>query len=278
MGSYFIFKFVALVFLIWKCYPDDYKCDFDIALEKISKDDKILDIGFKRSLAKHEFRNKLEQSGLREELKDYRNYKMKKHSEDISAYGDLKSGSSNELYTYKKGYKHRYGKKRGLAKLECYCEKKIFDEIDYIHELALKMKNDKKSLKKKIRNKYGIKFIMLGLLPIIGCVLPILFWSSNEGKALINFCIHESEPSKTTHSDNEKCKNAYIISKDTGEIFKSIYLANDIILNYIFPILILLIFIYIIIKIVKYKLLKSGKNKINRKDYINFCKELFKKY
>ncbi|VVA00132.1 Plasmodium exported protein, unknown function, partial [Plasmodium vivax] len=127
MSSYFIFKIVSLVFLMWKCYPYDYKCDFDVTLEKISKPDNIIDIRFKRSLAKHEFRNKLEQSGLREELKDYRNFKLKKNSEDISAYGGLKRRSSNKLDTYKKGYKDRYGKKKGLAKWDCYYENKIFN-------------------------------------------------------------------------------------------------------------------------------------------------------
>ncbi|KMZ82387.1 hypothetical protein PVIIG_05558 [Plasmodium vivax India VII] len=268
MGSYFIFKIFALVFLIWKSYPYDYKCDFGRTLEKISKNDNIIDIGFKRSLAKHEFRNKLEQSGLREELKDYRNYKVKKNSEDISAYGGLKRGISNKLDTYKKGYKDRYGKKKGLAKLDCYYENKIFNKIDNIYELTNKINNKNKSYNKKILGKYVISFILFALLPFLGIIFPILIHGDDKDKPILPF---STEDCKNDGANGTCQYNLIHISQDTLDAI--VYLNKTI--SFLLLILVVLSIVYTFIKVIKYEKLKANKGKMNAKEYCRFCKDTF---
>ncbi|KNA00607.1 hypothetical protein PVNG_03204 [Plasmodium vivax North Korean] len=255
MSFYILFKIITTVFLVLIYHPYDYKCDIDGALDKKSEYDSIIDIDFSRLLAQHELKKKLDNSCLSKNLPDHSKLKDIKNEKNIPTYGQVKKGKSNYLDVYKKEYKNRYGKKRGLAKLDCYYEKNIFDKIEQVHDLAKKFVDDKKSHNKEIYRKFGYLIITLALVQLLGFVIPILFGSKKEGEALINFRTHTDI---TTHA--------------------VIFWANKIILNYLFPILVLLIFIYIFIKIVKYELLKSGKGKINRKEYINFCKDLFKKY
>ncbi|KMZ83402.1 hypothetical protein PVBG_06044 [Plasmodium vivax Brazil I] len=81
---------------------------------------------------------------------------MKDNIGVTSTYVNLKRNDLSDLDNYKKCYKNRYSKKKGLAKLDCYYEKKVFDKIDKIYELSRKMKNDKKAFKKEIYNKFDM--------------------------------------------------------------------------------------------------------------------------
>ncbi|KMZ88917.1 hypothetical protein PVBG_06292, partial [Plasmodium vivax Brazil I] len=74
-----------------------------------------------------------------------------------------------------KGYKDRYMKKKGLSKLDCYYENKVFGKINHIRDIAEKMHNDKKRWKKFFLKKYGIVLMLFALIPAIGLIFPILF-------------------------------------------------------------------------------------------------------
>ncbi|KMZ82385.1 hypothetical protein PVIIG_06101 [Plasmodium vivax India VII] len=149
---YFLFNIITLVFLIWIHHPYDYKYDFDRALEKKSKPDSIIDIDLKRLLAQNEFKKLLDHSSLSKNLPGYSKFKEIKNEKKISTYGQVKKGKANDLDVYKKEYKNRYSKKKGLAKLDCYFEKKIFDKIEHVHHITKKFVDDKKSYKKEIYN------------------------------------------------------------------------------------------------------------------------------
>ncbi|EDL42803.1 variable surface protein Vir10, putative [Plasmodium vivax] len=85
--------------------------------------------------------------------------KLKKKKEDSSTYKRLKREGLNDMEIYKKSFQCKYNKKKGLAKLDCYCEKKIFAKIDDICEFARKTKNEKKRFKKIVLFYIAIKFI-----------------------------------------------------------------------------------------------------------------------
>ncbi|KMZ81799.1 hypothetical protein PVIIG_04298, partial [Plasmodium vivax India VII] len=109
------------------------------------KQDRSSNTNFNRLLAKHEFKEDLDDLNLGENLVDCEMPpNINNEVDDTSTYANLKKRRPINLYSYKKGYKDRYSKKKGLAKLECYYEKNIFDKLDGIFLLAKNMKDDKK--------------------------------------------------------------------------------------------------------------------------------------
>ncbi|KMZ81723.1 hypothetical protein PVIIG_05555 [Plasmodium vivax India VII] len=241
------------------------------------KKDKALNISCNRLLAKHEMQRDAYQTGIKKQYsgKGMHNH-TKNDTEGIGPYSHLKKGGLSDLDAYKKSYKKRYSKKNALAKLECYCEKKVFDKIDYTYNLAEKMKSDEKSYKKKIYHKYGYGLIIFSLVPVLGLIIPLLF---NKNFKIIERCFERctlSTHMKTVSvnnkvHDNDKYPLA-LIEKDTWNIITTV---NDVFL-YLSFIFVLFVVIYILIKVVKYERLKAGKGKIKGKDYYRFCKSIFK--
>ncbi|KMZ77384.1 hypothetical protein PVIIG_06274 [Plasmodium vivax India VII] len=244
--------------------------DSNRSLEKRTNIDKILEIYFQRSLAKHEYKKNLDSSSIKERLPDYRIHMEIKNKKNMSPYGHLNKEGLNELDAYKKSYKDRYAKKKGFAKLDCYFEKNLFDKIDHVNGLAEKWQKDKNSFKKKILKKYGIHFLLFGLLPLLGLIFPVLFGSYKLGDGLLSWCGYKSEPHKHTGA-NSNCDLKYY----DPELIKGIYKLNSAIFL-IMSSIIIFWFIYIFIKVIKYERLKAEKGKMNRKEYFDFCKEVFK--
>ncbi|KMZ88802.1 variable surface protein Vir10 [Plasmodium vivax Brazil I] len=85
--------------------------------------------------------------------------KLKKKKEDSSTYKRLKREGLNDMEIYKKSFQCKYNKKKGLAKLDGYCEKKIFDKLDNICGLAKMMNDEKKRYKKVLLLYIFIKII-----------------------------------------------------------------------------------------------------------------------
>ncbi|KMZ95168.1 hypothetical protein PVMG_05086 [Plasmodium vivax Mauritania I] len=157
----------------------------------------------------------------------YKKLKMKK--EDSSTYKRLKREGLNELDIYKKSFACKYSKKKGLVKLECDCEKKIFDKLDGIYLLYNNMKDDIKGFKKQIRKRYGLSVgISVIYILIAGIIIAYEYFRVDKH----------------------------------GEIPKSLVVGIQIIgtiLFYVLPVIISLVLFYIAIKIIKYDRLVLGK-------------------
>ncbi|SCA60321.1 Plasmodium exported protein, unknown function [Plasmodium vivax] len=222
-------------------------------------------MNFRRSLAKHELKKNLDNSSLREKLPDYRNLRGTKKEDTISSYGHLNSAGFNDLDNYMKGYNKRYSKKKGLAKLDCYCEKKVFDQIDYINKLAEQMQNNKKSYKKKIFSKFVFKFILFAFSPLLGLVFPILFMGENRNDPIIKWC-------KTIHNSDE-CDLSPVVHAPEAVGYAVTYM--NYVISYLLLTTVIFVIIYAFIKLIKYEKLKAGKGKMKAKEYYRFCKELF---
>ncbi|KMZ87873.1 hypothetical protein PVBG_05810 [Plasmodium vivax Brazil I] len=223
-------------------------------------------MNFRRSLAKHELKKNLDNSSLREKLPDYRNLRGTKKEDTISSYGHLNSAGFNDLDNYMKGYNKRYSKKKGLAKLDCYCEKKVFDQIDYINKLAEQMQNNKKSYKKKIFSKFVFKFILFAFSPLLGLVFPILFGNDENGKPIIYWC-------KKNHPTGKICDYKLVVH--AGETTGKAVMYTNFVISFIMLTIVIFVIIYAFIKLIKYEKLKAGKGKMNAKEYYSFCKEFF---
>ncbi|KMZ77387.1 hypothetical protein PVIIG_05418 [Plasmodium vivax India VII] len=131
-----------------------------------------------RLLEKHETKKELGRSSVRNKLLENNAYKNAQYtSGDLSKYAQLKKKGLNDLDLYRKLYKHRYSKKNVLGKIDCYCEKNIFDKFDYIQNLSERMNIDKKRLKSFFFKKYGSVLIIISLVLLLGIIYPILRYS-----------------------------------------------------------------------------------------------------
>ncbi|KMZ76953.1 hypothetical protein PVIIG_05906 [Plasmodium vivax India VII] len=226
---------------------------------------------FKRSLSKHVPKKELDRSKTRSKFLERDPYSnVKSTSDDLTKYAQLKKKGLNDLDLYRKNYKQRYSKKNVLGKIDCYCEKKIFDKYDRIDELALKFQKDKKSFNKKVDKKFCIPLILFALVPVLGLIIPLLF---NKYSPIVKYlclsdCTHHGGNS-FDHSIGDYTQVS--IDKKTWEIITQV---NNIFL-YISSVVLLLVLIYVLVKVIKYKKLKEGRDKMSLKEYYYFTKSLF---
>ncbi|KMZ88853.1 hypothetical protein PVBG_05961 [Plasmodium vivax Brazil I] len=242
-----ILKISMFVLLSWIVTFFNDTCYTSENMKSGHKLDGRYEIGVHRLLSKTELDVVLEPNYIKEDIShNYESNELENEPEDSSIYRSLKQNSSNHMYSYRKNFKNNYTKKKGLKKLDCYCERKIFNNIDKIYKLAENRNYDKKTFKNVIMKKYGYKIILSSLFLLLGLIVPIL------SKAGVNV----------------KCLG---VSKDLKDIIPYINSAFFIPYCSIF----ILTILYIFFKVVKYEKLKAGKGKMNRKEYICFCKEIF---
>ncbi|CAG9472688.1 unnamed protein product [Plasmodium vivax] len=230
MINFHIFiKIVTFIFLMWM-----YICNNDVfCFIKILKKERqqygTINMRHFRLLAiKNGIPKEIEYASCGNAFSYEKYKKLKTKKEDSSTYKRLKREGLNDMEIYKKSFQCKYNKKKGLAKLDGYCEKKIFDKLDNICGLAKKM-NDEKKCYKKVLKKHGLPFVVSGLFVLIAGIITTLEYF--------------------------KVKCGYII-KDVGK--EEIKFVGDI-LFYVLPVIILLVLLYIFIKIIKYDRLVDGK-------------------
>ncbi|KMZ88462.1 hypothetical protein PVBG_05420 [Plasmodium vivax Brazil I] len=219
--KFFIFiKISAFILLTWS-----YNCITDVNNNELIESFNIRPF---RLLSKTEMLMETENYGLKEKLSEDvkgKNYKTVKKNKSI--YGQLKRQGLNELDIYKKSFACKYSKKKAFTKLDCYCEKKIFDKLEGICLLAKNMKDDKKCFK-KVSKRYGIPF---GLSIIFVFIVGIF-------NALAIFHV--------------KC--FYSATNPVNTLF---HVGYSILLD-VLPITIFLVLSYIMIKVIKYDRLVEG--------------------
>ncbi|KMZ89640.1 hypothetical protein PVMG_05925 [Plasmodium vivax Mauritania I] len=225
-----------------------------------------------RLLAKHETQKNLKCPHLRDKLSDdVNNMNLKYRMNNSSKHDLLNKKKLNDLDAYKKGYKNRYSKKKGLAKLECYYEKKLFDQIDGIYELSRSMQNDKKKLKKKIYNKFGHRLILFAISPIFGVIFPILF---NKNSPILKYCSSDCPKDTDDLHQHDDLTGDYLRTS-LSQTHWNIIISLHTLFFFTLLIIVLTVIIYTLIKVMKYERLKAGKKKIKGKDYYRFCKSVF---
>ncbi|KNA01758.1 hypothetical protein PVNG_05610 [Plasmodium vivax North Korean] len=172
--SFFIFfiKFCCLfsmLIFVLLIYNIIFQFNAGKNLEMQYQQDVLLNKSNNRLLAMHETIKDFKYAHLSDKLSDdVNNMNLKYRMNNTSTYDQLNKKKLNDLDAYKKGYKKRYSKKKGLEKLDCYCERKLFDKIDEIYELSRSMKNAKKTFKKKCTvNSVILLFYLLYPQPLV---------------------------------------------------------------------------------------------------------------
>ncbi|SCA83382.1 Plasmodium exported protein, unknown function [Plasmodium vivax] len=257
-------------FLIWN--PSNYSCNAGKNLEMLNQQEGLLNKSNNRLLAKNETQRDLKYPQLRNKLSDdVNNMNLKYRNNNITTYDKLNKKKLSDLDAYKKGYKNRYYKKKGLAKLDCYYENKIFNKIDEIYKLSRSMQNDEKNFKKKIYNIFGYRLILLAIFPIFGVILPALF---SEKGPLFYYCPSDcgaDTTEKHAHAEYEK----EFIKGSLSSTQRNLIVSLHALIFFTILIIVLTVIIYTLVKVVKYERLKAGKGKIKGKDYYRFCKNVF---
>ncbi|VVA00072.1 Plasmodium exported protein, unknown function [Plasmodium vivax] len=248
MKKNFIIKFFTFIFFIWIYQKYDDAVSFSKGLENIFNSKDSLYIAEYRLLVEKDLKTGLYDKKLEDNLlNDRDNGILKIDNYGSSVYKKLQKSCSNDLKIYKQQFKRKYARRKGLKRLDCYCEKKIFDMIDTLSEQPEGNSSNNIKLKKNIVRKWGIRFIVMCLIPLIGIILPILDQIDGSSK-------------KSILKESEIPESVYIIY---GIIF--------IILTYI----ILFSIIYTMRKVVKYHRLEAGRGKLNFREYCHFCKDIF---
>ncbi|CAI7721724.1 Plasmodium exported protein, unknown function [Plasmodium vivax] len=243
-----IIKIITFIFFTWIYQKYDDEVSFGKGLENICNSKNSLYIAAYRLLAERDLKKGIYDKKLEDNLLKHRdNGILKIDNYDSFVYEKLQKSCSNDLKIYKKQFKSKYAKRKGLKKLDCYCEKKIFDMIDILGEQPVGTSSNNIKLKKNIVRKWGIRFIVMCLIPLIGIILPIL--------------------AKIKGSSNKSILKEYEIPESVCIIYGIIF----IILTYI----ILFSIIYTMRKVVKYHRLEAGRGKLNFREYCHFCKDIF---
>ncbi|KMZ88499.1 hypothetical protein PVBG_06160 [Plasmodium vivax Brazil I] len=234
--KYLVFiKIVTFIFLscTYQYNQDEYA--LSKTLESVNKVNISLDIRVHRLLTKHVYQSEIPTRELNNKVSFNRNnYKLEKGKRNNITFEQLKQCRSNNVDNYLKSYKNRYSKKKGLSKLDCYCEKKVLEKIHGLYGVGEKLRNEKKSLKIFFFKKYGIGLILFALISAPSVIFSILFGDD-----------------KASESCSERHK--YKWDPIVGYI-KPVLMA----FTFIMIIIILLFVFYTLIKVVKYEKLKSG--------------------
>ncbi|SCA83370.1 Protein of unknown function, putative, partial [Plasmodium vivax] len=90
----------------------------------------------------------------------------------------VKKDTSNSMHAYIKKLEHGYHNKKGLKRLDCHYEKKLFHEMYKLDTIAGHMKSKNSYFKKVIWKRYGLRFVIFSLVVLFGIVTSILGYIS----------------------------------------------------------------------------------------------------
>ncbi|KNA00883.1 hypothetical protein PVNG_06133 [Plasmodium vivax North Korean] len=260
-----LFKNFTFAFLTWRSLAYYDVGTFSKSIENINEHHKIWNTNCSRLLARHEQQRELKDTPFRHNLPDRNLPKnIRNVSDHIPTYSEVRRKASNNFDVYMKNYKDRYMKKKGLSKLDCYYENKLFSKFCHIRDISERMQNDKKRWKKLFLKKYGICLIIFSLIPALGLIFHILFGIDGM-PGIYGLCRgghFKTVDGVTTHKEKLKdgsvCpRKRFYDSKDTLTKFEYV--------NFIFTLIAITIVVfvvfYILIKVIKYENIKSGKGK-----------------
>ncbi|VUZ93914.1 Plasmodium exported protein, unknown function [Plasmodium vivax] len=253
----YLLNIVTFIILICTCSLNNDVFNYYKSLEVKCIQYRTSNISFNRLLAKNKLQRESEGSETSENSDDnivYRGLFLYEPNK-ASRRSHLNEKILTKLDVYMREYRRRYSRKKGLEKLECYYEKKLFDLLERVSEIAEKTNYDKKRCKKILFRKYGIKLILFILFPLLGFIMPILFWSEEKQPALINFCTEERHSKSLVHPDHKTYCNCNPL-----QISENALLAIDRLNTIFFAIAALVnaaIMFYMFIKGFKYQRLKS---------------------
>ncbi|VUZ98023.1 Plasmodium exported protein, unknown function [Plasmodium vivax] len=212
--------------------------------EGVGKRDVSSYIRTHRLLAKYEKPYELKYSKLQNKVPDNEyNYKAVNLKNNKNTYKNLKPSRSNNVESYLKGYKSRYAKKKGLKKFDCYFEKNFFNSINEIEKMVEKNDISSYRITQTLYKKFGLQFFIITLLPLLALAIPTMEITKTYR---LNFSGYTIKKGNTNIKNN-----IYTLIKSTDSTIRWVHLC-------ILIFIMLSLIIYMYIKTLKYKRIRSG--------------------
>ncbi|SCA81885.1 Protein of unknown function, putative [Plasmodium vivax] len=231
----------VLVTLNYQRYNDENA--FGKSLKNGSKLNISLDTNTLRSLAMYEKENDLISSRFQHNTHGNRhNEKLLNERYNNNTYERLKTGKPNNIESYLNSFKYRYSKKSGLKKLDCYYEKKIFNSIYKIEKMVEQNNVGSYRITRSIIKKFGPLLFIINLIPLLVFVIPVKEIRKKYNLKTSGYALYKNRQDVTDKT--------VLISKFTDSSVRCFFLCMLIIIM-------LSLIIYIYIKTLKYKRIRS---------------------
>ncbi|KMZ89673.1 hypothetical protein PVMG_06213 [Plasmodium vivax Mauritania I] len=107
----------------------------------------------------------------------------KNNLKDITGSSEIhesvKMDTENSMHSYIKKLERGYTNKKGLKRLDCHYEKKLFNEMYKLDKISGHMNSKTSYFKKVILKRYGLRFFIFSLVILFGISVSIVSWFPN---------------------------------------------------------------------------------------------------
>ncbi|KMZ96481.1 hypothetical protein PVNG_05834 [Plasmodium vivax North Korean] len=239
----FLFNIVSLIFSTWINHRSNDVGIHNIYLNMKYNKGNTGNVGNNRLLTNDVPQSEIGQSESKHNLTVLEEKNTLKDITDSSEIHEkLNNDISNNICAYIKKLEHGYTDKKGLKRLDCHYEKKLFNEMYKLDKIAGHMKSKNSYFKKVIWKRYGLRFVIFSLVILFGVTASIMCYMNDKvWQDGSNYC-------KT--SDNTFCKNCTFIENALNPL--------NTVIHVLFFIILLSSIIYVLSKIKKYKRLKKN--------------------
>ncbi|CAG9482286.1 unnamed protein product [Plasmodium vivax] len=182
----FFFNIVSLVFLTWISHGDNEVGNQNIYINIKYNKSKTWILRHDRLLTNYDTQSEIEEINIKENLKELEeNNKLKDITDSSEIYEKIKKFTSNSMHNYIKNLEHGYPNKKGLKRLDCLYEKKMFNEMYKLDKIAGHRKGKNSYFKKVVWKRYGLRFVILLLFILFGIVTPICCYFGDDASSSV---------------------------------------------------------------------------------------------
>ncbi|VUZ99549.1 Plasmodium exported protein, unknown function [Plasmodium vivax] len=164
----FLFNVVSLSFLIWISPSGNHGGNIHKYINMKQSMGNTWNVRNERLLTNDDVDSKIGQSGQRDNLKIPEENILKSITESAKIFEQINKDRSNNMYSYRNKLKYGYANKKGLKRLDCQYEKKLFDEMDKLDKISEHMNRKNSYFKKVIWKRYRFLFMLFVLIMIFG--------------------------------------------------------------------------------------------------------------
>ncbi|EDL42709.1 variable surface protein Vir35-like [Plasmodium vivax] len=158
-------------------YNHDYAGNHNIYLNINYLKGNTLKVRNDRLLTNDDPQCEIKQSRIKENLKEPETKnKLKDITESSDIYEKANKNTSNSMHAYIKKLERGYPNKKGLKRLDCYYEKKLFDEMYKLDKISGHMKSKNSYIKKVIWKRYGFRFVIFSLVLLFEAGICIWYY------------------------------------------------------------------------------------------------------
>ncbi|KMZ81961.1 hypothetical protein PVIIG_03767 [Plasmodium vivax India VII] len=171
----FFFNIVSITFLSWISYHGNEVGNHNIYLNNNYLNCNTWKLRNDRLLTNDDPKSEIGQSGTSDNITLPGEQNI---SKDITGSSNIhekvKKDIANSMNAYIKKLEHGYPNKKGLKRLDCHYEKKLFNEMYKLDKIAGHIKSKNNYFKKVIFKRYGLRFFIFLIVILFGISMSIM--------------------------------------------------------------------------------------------------------